>query len=505
MEHRRSAVFTVLTGAALACAGLTGPGATVAQARVPERVPAAPSDFNGDGYADLAVGAPGNNRGNGVVNVIPGGAHGLRGKASTAWSQDTPGVTGVADHDSFGAALASADFNRDGYADLAVGSPNDSRGASSTGGVNVLYGSSRGLKGAGGQYWQPASSGLPAGERFGIALATGDFDGDGYPDLAMGQGAPGRVLVVRGSAAGLGQAGLVLAAEPYATGFYGEALTAGDLNGDGFDELVVGAPLHDDSTDWAGAVFIHAGSASGLAATATVVTPPDVGVADAGSSDFGRTISAGDFDADGYHDLAVGAADGVAGGAVAGFVAVIPGSVVGAAPSAAVIWTQETDGVPGVAEVRDSFGGALAAGNLTGDAADDLVIGVPGESLAKRRGGGHGAILVVPGRVGSGLTAAGARGWTRDTAGVPGKPVLSDGFGSALAIANYTGSTAADLVIGTPGQTFRPTADGGGSITLLPGSARGLTAKGSAVWSQASPGIAGSPGYHDNFGAALTP
>jgi hypothetical protein len=439
------------------------------------------------------------------VNVIPGGAHGLRGKASSAWSQDSRGVTGVADRDRFGAAVASADFNRDGFADLAVGSPDDSRGASSTGGVNVLYGSAHGVKGTGGQYWQPTASGLPVGSRFGIALATGDFDGDGYPDLAMGQSDPGRVLVARGSATGLSQGGIVLAAEPYVTGFYGESLVAGDLNGDGFDELIVGAPLHDASSDWAGAVFIHAGSASGLAATATVVTPPDVGVADAGSSNFGRTISTGDFDADGFDDLAVGAADGMAGGVVAGFVAVIPGSVVGAALSAAVIWTQEKDGVPGVSEAHDSFGGSLASGNITGDAADDLVIGIPGEQLAKRKGPAHGAILVVPGKVGRGLTTTGARGWTRDTPGVPGRPVLHDQFGAALAIANYTGSSALDLAIGTPGQVFRPNADGGGSITLLPGSAHGLTAKGSAVWSQASRGIAGSPGYHDNFGAALTP
>ena len=87
MEHGGFTFFAVLTSAALACWALTGPGATVAMARVPERVPATPPDFNGDGDADLAVGAPGNNRGNGIVNVIPGGPHGPRGKASTAGVQ----------------------------------------------------------------------------------------------------------------------------------------------------------------------------------------------------------------------------------------------------------------------------------------------------------------------------------------------------------------------------------------------------------------------------------
>ncbi|MCC6498346.1 MAG: VCBS repeat-containing protein [Propionibacteriaceae bacterium] len=501
MAQRRYPVVAVLTAVVLACTAM-GQGAGVVRAGVPDEAPASPSDFNGDGYADLAVGAPGNARGRGLVNVIPGGSDGLRGTAGTSLSQASLQVAGTAGRGAFGTALASADFNRDGYADLAVGSPSENGRAAATGGVSVFYGSSKGLQASGGQHWPAASSGLPTGcRRLGIALAAGDFDGNGYPDLAMGADDPGAVLVVRGSTAGLSQAGVVLAAETYTGGRYGNALAAGDLNGDGAAELIVGAPGHDASTDWSGAVFVHAGSRTGLSTTARLVTPDAVGITDAGSSDFGGTLGTGDFDTDGFEDLAIGAAEAGMGG----LVAVLPGSAAGVNPSAAVLWTQDSPGVPGVSEIHDSLGGALAAGDVVGDAADDLVIGIPGERLDGRRGRQHGAVLVIPGMAGSGLSATGARGWTRDTQGVPGKPVLSDRFGAALAIANYTGSAAADLVIGTPGQSFRPYADGGGSITLLPGEAHGLTSSGSAVWSQASPGIAGSPGYHDHFGAALTP
>lgn len=503
MERRRFALLAVVSVAVLTCTAMA-PGAATAPAKVPDREPAAPSDFNGDGYADLAVGVPGNLRGNGLVHVIPGGADGLRGSASTHWSQSSSGVAGSADHDSFGFVVASADFNRDGFADLAVGSPLDDLSASPTGGVNVLYGSPDGVKGAGSQYWRAASSGMPVvADRFGIALAIGDFDGDGYADLAMGAPEPGAVLVVRGSAGGLSQEGVVLAGEPSAGASYGRALAAGDLNGDGADELIVGAPLHDGTTGWAGAVFVHSGSPVGLSADGTLVTAPDVGIAAgvAESAYFGAAIRTGDFDADGFDDLAVGAPDAVLGG----LVAVLPGSATGAVASAAVLWTQGSPGIPGSSEAGDSFGGALATGNVSGDAADDLVIGVPGERLTGRRGRSHGAVLVLPGQVGSGLTTVGARRWTRDTPGVVGTAALGDRFGSALAIANYAGSSAADLAIGTPGQIFPPYADSGGSLTLLLGTSMGVTGTGSRVWSQESPQIAGRPGYDDRFGGSLTP
>ena len=184
----------------------TTPEATAVATRLPARpvhAKATPSDFNGDGYADLAVGAPLNGSAEGVVNVMPGSAGGLLGKSSSTWTQATSGIVGTRGKDRFGTAPASDDFNSDGFADLAVGAPTDVGKSPGTGSVNVIYGSSAGLTSAGNQYWQAGSTdGLPAsGDRFGIALAAGDFDGDGYPDLAIGEPDPGVVLVLRGSAA----------------------------------------------------------------------------------------------------------------------------------------------------------------------------------------------------------------------------------------------------------------------------------------------------------------
>ena len=228
---------------------------------------AMPSDFNGDGYADLAIGTPSEGSpgaqdgASGAVNVLYGSSRGLTAVGDQLWNQATPGVKGErAKSERFGAALASGDFDADGFADLAIGVPRDRPvGDARTGAVNVLYGTPRGLSAGGDQLWSQAN--LPdTGEwldDFGAALAAGDFDGDGFWDLAIGvpgevdeaSGQVGAVDVLFGGPAGLqGRSARVLTSltppvrSPDWCPRFAEVLAAGDLDGDGDADLAVGAP-----------------------------------------------------------------------------------------------------------------------------------------------------------------------------------------------------------------------------------------------------------------------
>ena len=182
-------------------------------------------DFNGDDYADLAIGIPYESIGTvenaGGVNVLYGSASGLSAAGTQFWDQDKPGIPGTAEEaDYYGDALASGDFDGDGYADLAIGVPNEDLGTiEDAGGINVLYGSSSGLSAAGTQFWDQDKPGIigtaEEADYYGDALASGDFDGDGYVDLAIGIpwediGAvenAGGVNVLYGSSSGLSAAG----------------------------------------------------------------------------------------------------------------------------------------------------------------------------------------------------------------------------------------------------------------------------------------------------------
>jgi disulfide bond formation protein DsbB len=153
-------------------------------------------DFNGDGEEDLAVGVPFEDidgiSGAGAVNVLYGSGSGLTDVGDQLWHQDTPGIQGTAEaFDDFGRALASGDFNGDGVEDLAVGVRFENiDGITNAGAVNVLYGSGGGLTDVGDQLWHQDSPGIlgaaESSDLFGRALASGDFDGDGADDLAVG-------------------------------------------------------------------------------------------------------------------------------------------------------------------------------------------------------------------------------------------------------------------------------------------------------------------------------
>lgn len=497
-------------------------------------IAAQPSDFNGDGYADLAVGADSLGGDTGSVTVLYGSHRGLTADGSERWSLDTPGVKGQehrasdGDGDQFGGVLATADFDRDGYADLAVGVPGARvHGVQFAGAVNVLHGTRQGLTSDGDQRWtQRNLPGIPeTRDRFGAVLAAGDFNHDGYWDLAigvpgevLGGGLEGIVQVLLGGPNGLTGAGsatlstATIGSPPEASGQLGSALAAGDLDGDGASDLAVG--VWDNCEPWpcgdGGSVAVVPGGPGGLTGAGASIWNQDTpGVLDEGEwrDNFGSSLAIGDFDGDGFGDLAVGAfGEGITGGpdddAANGAVAVLYGSSAGPTADGNQRWDENTPGVPGMAKPGDRFGGALAAGDFDGDGREDLAIGAPSKGAGGKDAAG--VVVVLYGSIATGLTSTGAQRWTQASPGVPSAAEQYDEFGISLSAADYGRSGRDDLAIGAPGEQVGKVWRAG-MVDVLYGRTDGLSSDHAQGWSQNSPGVAGKSERFGSFGSAVTP
>jgi hypothetical protein len=463
------------------------------------------ADFNNDGVADLAIGVPGETIGGpeneiaGAVNVLYGAGSGLSGSGAQLFSQ----VGGAVEfRDRFGEALAAGDFNGDGVADLAAGASGEDVGSvADAGAVSVLYGAAGGLTSAGGRLFTQVGSAAEAGDNFGSALAAGDFNNDNFADLAVG--APwedaystrdaGAVSVLYGSAGGLTTSGGRLFTQDSAgvpdtaegNDQFGSALAAGDFNNNGFADLAAGAP----SDEAGGAVIVLPGSAGGLTTSGARLFR-QVGGAVEGGDNFGFALAAGDFNNNGFADLAAGAPFETVGSTTysAGAVSVLYGSAGGLTGSGGRLFTQ----VGGAVERGDLFGWAVAAGDFNNDGFVDLTAGAPWEAVGSLSQAG--AISVLYGSAG-GLTGSGGRLFTQ----VGGLVEAYDHFGSQLAAGDFNNNNSADLAAAAPSEDVGSVM-WAGAVSVLQGSASGLTSSGGRLFTQDSPGVPDVAEMFDHFG-----
>jgi hypothetical protein len=458
-------------------------------------VPSFASDYNGDGRPDLAIstleaGAKG------IVQVLYANASGLSSSGQqTLVAQTAPEISNPTPAD-FGTAMASGDFDGDGFDDLAVGTPFASfKTITNAGCVSVFRGSATGLQPVGvlHQNKNGMKDKCEFGDVFGWTLAAADFNGDGRDDLAVGVlekvagfEEAGAVHVVYGSKKGLtgkkdqvwtqnakgveGQAELGEA--------FGATLAAGDADGDGCAELAIGVPFEataHSGFNVQGAVQLLRGSKKGL-------TSRDDALFDNADlnpnnfdplGSFGATLTFGDFDGNGKRELVIGAPgwDFTASAANDGVVYFVP------VTKTTVEFAAHTS--LAMAE-RGMFGRSLQVGNFDGDVFEDLAIGAP-QSKFLTGVDGAGVTVVMRGTA-NGLDALNAVYLTRDTVGVLGAANMQAQFGTALAAEDFNGDGKTDLAISAPYDSIGAAATCGGLNVLLGSATQIVTGANSQWW-----------------------
>ncbi|MEI5098328.1 FG-GAP-like repeat-containing protein [Streptomyces sp. PmtG] len=494
--RRRARLTTPLIAMSLLTGGLTiwSLGQGQAEAATPAAAKAAVKagdDFNGDGYADLAVGAPeatvSGKKQAGYVAVTYGSKNGLSPANKKLISRSTSGIPGSATtKQRFGNDFAKGDLDKDGYSDLVIGS------GRAVDGAVILWGSKQGLTGA------------TKIDKLGSAPQIGDFDGDGTADLALLGGVATHGDDPVDQPANLWKGPISRTGKPTAVldfmdksqwWGYGEGSdcspepglpqscvdgprsvsgptwpqAVGDINGDGRDDMATSYYSGDGEV---GNTIMY-GSPTGFKR----------GDRTSGS---GGELAVGDINGDRYDDLVIGQ-----GSEENERVVVSYGSKDGLTGNTQR-FDQDYPGIPGAQEFGDGFGAALAVADIDGDGYAEIAVGAPGEGVGSLKEAG--SVVVVRGSA-SGVTGTGSQVFHQNTAGVPGAAEKGDLFGAGVALADVNGDGRPDLAASATGENAAA-----GALWSLPGTSAGVTAKKSVAF---GPKDLGAPYTAAKFGTPL--
>ncbi|MGW5497101.1 FG-GAP-like repeat-containing protein [Streptomyces olivaceoviridis] len=375
----------------------------------------------------------------------------------------------------------TGDFNGDGYLDIALSAAGHQVGsAQQAGAVVVLYGSSSGVSAAKRTLITQNSTGVPgtaeAGDLFGLSLAAGDLDGDGYSDLVVGapnetigdRDSVGSATILWGGASGL--SGGALVPQPstqdewnnFATG-----IAVADFDGDGKNDLTLTGRTE---------TRVYKGP---FTRTGTPVSNLRVGELGTTADVFAGDVN-GDRTAERFYPFLV---DGDEGGDVRYFTWNGSKHVMKDLPKA--------DGLPG------------AIGDVNGDGYGDVVLGDPTDpGTSKKSGHKGGQISVWYGGPNGPDPAQTPTVIHQDTAGAPGTGETDDLFGSSVSTGDINGDGYTDVAVGAPGEDLGKFNEAG-AVTVLFGSASGLTTKGAKTWTQDTEGVPGGSEAWDQFGQSV--
>ncbi|MET9757952.1 VCBS repeat-containing protein [Streptomyces sp. NPDC006372] len=451
ISKRRIGRGLAVAAAIAVATAVTGPAAAhaVDAADAPSAAARLHDDFNGDGYQDLAVAAP---RGKvdgqaraGYVAVVYGSAKGLDLTHKQVISQNTPGIPGAAEaDDDYGDGIAAGDLDGDGYADLVVGAPGEDVGeVTSAGTLAVLWGGKQGLSGG-----TAVATGTEEDRVRSETPALGDFDGDANLDLATGN----RLLsgpFDRTTGAAKSRT-LAFEAAEYFTDDVASGDVDHDgitdlvaLIHDYSDD-----DMHDPDYKHRRAVYLR-GTPDGLSAPVPLNNPDgtrmrggeSLGIGDVNKDGFGDLVIGRPLDGSGE----VPVEPQLKGGQIG----VVYGSADGPDTSRTTIVTQDTPYVPGGSEWSDGFGRGISVADVNNDGYADVSTGSPGESIGEVYAAGQ--ITVLKGGK-SGLSGDGSYSMNQNTKNVPGEAEPNDFFGADTKLLDVNGDGRAELFAGATGE-----------------------------------------------------